>query len=102
MERETDGLFLISELIVGDLYLSPGDLDLSAGDFGLSPGDFDLVIGDLDLAGDLDLSLGDLDLSLSRANKGFLLSSSIISVFSEPLLPPILLSDLNNELEDLL
>ena len=29
---------------------------------------------------------GDLDLSLSRANKGFLLSSSSIGVFSEPTL----------------
>ena len=76
--------------------LSPGDLDLSLGDLGLSMGDLGLSMGDLDL------SLGDLDLSLSRANKGFLLSSSSISGFSEPLLPPMLLSDLNNELETLL
>ena len=43
---------------------------------------------------------GDLDLSLSRANKGFLLSSSSIGVFSEPTLalpPPE-----NNGLETLL
>ena len=42
---------------------------------------------------------GDLDLSLSRANKGFLLSSSSIGVFSEPTaLPP----PENNGLETLL
>ena len=45
-------------------------------------------------------AVGDLDLSLSRANKGFLLSSSSIGVFSEPTLalpPPE-----NNGLETLL